>query len=403
VLDFMGFAQKGGAVLSYVRLGVSPSALNQVRIDKGRADAAILCDLVVGTDPRALAVMRKDKTRAVANIDILPTADFIRNRNIDFGGATRLKALKTACGEKNVGALDAAAVAEGLLGDLVYANMFLLGFAWQKGLAPVSGEALVRAIELNGVSVKQNLKAFALGRAAAVDGDAVASAAGLKPETREQSLAELVARRQIFLRGYQNMDYGSDYAEFVGRIAEATKAIPGADRFAQSLARGLFKLMAYKDEYEVARLYADDRFRRDLASAFTGEYRLKFNLAPPFLGGALDDQGRPMKKEFGGWMAPAFSLLARFKFLRGTALDPFGFTAERRLERRLIGEYRARIEGLAGRLTAENIETAIAIASLPEDIRGYGPVKLASVTAAEEKLKGLMAKFDSSDMVRRAA
>jgi indolepyruvate ferredoxin oxidoreductase len=403
VLDFMGFAQKGGAVLSYVRLAPSPRELNQVRVDQGRADAAILCDLVVGTDERALGVMRAGRTRAVANLDIQPTADFIRDRNIDFGGAQRLKALKTACGESSVDAIDASLLAERLLGDLVFSNMLLLGFAWQKGLAPLSRAAIERAIALNGVAVEKNLKAFALGRAAAVDPAAVAEAAGLAPAAQgEPSLADLVAARRAFLAGYQNAAYASRYGDFVDAIAERVRTVAGGERFATAVARNLFKLMAYKDEYEVARLYSDGQFRKDLESAFDGDVRLKFHLAPPIFNNAVDDQGRPKKREFGPWMGVALAALARLRFLRGGPFDPFGRTEERRFERRLIEEYRARMDALSRTLTAENLETGVAIASLPDDIRGYGPVKLAAARQAEEKLKALMVKWDGA-MVRQAA
>jgi len=404
VLDFMGFAQKGGTVLSYVRLAREPAALNQVRIDAGRADAAILCDLVVGTDARALSVMRAGRTRAVANLDVQPTADFIRDRNVDFGGEGRLKALRSACGENAVETIDAGLIAERLLGDLVFSNMLLLGFAWQKDLVPLSLAALQRAIELNGVAVAENLEAFAMGRAAAIDPAAVAEAAGLAPAAAaELPLADLTAQRAAFLTDYQNAAYAQEYSAIVARIGERTKGIPDGDRFAMAVARNLFKLMAYKDEYEVARLHSDQKFTRTLRESFEGDFKIRFHLAPPVFNAGLDDQGRPKKREFGPWMAVGFAILRRLRFLRGTPFDPFGQTDERRMERRLIVEYRDRIEALSQRLSAENLDVAIAIAELPDGIRGYGPVKLAAVEAAEQKLNALMAKLDGSDMVRKAA
>ncbi|HXI87196.1 MAG TPA: indolepyruvate ferredoxin oxidoreductase family protein, partial [Parvularculaceae bacterium] len=246
VLDFMGFAQKGGTVLSYVRLGALPAALNQVRIDIGAADAAIVCDLVVGTDQRALAVMRKGETRAAANMEIMPTADFIRDRNIDFAAHRRLKTLKEACGESQVADIDASALAERLLGDLVFSNMFLLGFSWQQGLVPVTFAALMRAIELNGVAVEKNKEAFALGRAAAVAPDAVYRAAGLKSAPAPQpTFAEFVDRRADFLIGYQSRNYAKRYRQFVERVASEAASIPGGEDFASAVATYLFKLMAY--------------------------------------------------------------------------------------------------------------------------------------------------------------
>ncbi len=395
VLDFMGFAQKGGAVLSYVRLAASPSALHQVRVDAGEAEALIACDLVVATDPRALGVMQAGVTRAVASTDILPTADFIRDRNVDFEPRRRVRTLQKACGDDNVSTIDAGGVALRLLGDSVYSNMFLLGFAWQKGLVPVSEAALMRAIDLNGVSVDKNKDAFALGRAAAIDDGAVLRAAGMVEQTpADLTLQQFVDRRASFLAVYQNAAYGERYRAFIKTIADASAKADAGAAFSRAVAKNLFKLMAYKDEYEVARLHTDGSFRRKIAGAFSGDYRVKFHMAPPVFNRGLDDQGRPKKSEFGPWMYAALSVLRRLRFLRGTAFDPFGRSEERRLERRLIEDYRARIADIAARLTPENLDAAIAIASLPDDIRGYGPVKRASIDAADKRLAGLMDSFN---------
>ena len=399
VLDFMGFAQKGGTVLSYVRLGENPSDLNQVRIDIGEAEAVIACDIVVGTDPRALRVMKKGATRAIANMDVIPTADFIRDRNVDFQSHLRLKTIKQACGENNVDHLDASAIAGRLLGDLVFSNMLLFGFAWQKGLAPLSFEAIDRAIELNGVAVEKNKRAFALGRAAAIDAEMVHRAAGLLEEEQtpeEPSLEALVNDRAAFLKDYQNEAYANDYRKFVDEIAAACASVPGSEPFVKAVARYLFKLMAYKDEYEVARLYTDGPFRENIKKTFSGNYKLKFHLAPPVLNSETDALGRPKKKEFGPWMMMSFALLSKFKFLRGTAFDLFGRTAERKMERRLIADYRARVNDVAARLTADNLEAGLALAEWPDQIRGYGPVKEQSVEEVEAKLPELMEAFDKA-------
>ncbi|MEX0644549.1 MAG: indolepyruvate ferredoxin oxidoreductase family protein, partial [Parvularculaceae bacterium] len=397
VLDFMGFAQKGGTVLSYVRLGENPAALNQVRIDIGAADAAIVCDLVVGTDLRSLAVMRKDRTRVAANMEIIPTADFIRNRNVDFAARQRLKILKDACGADRVSSIDANEIVQKLLGDLVFSNMFLLGYSWQLGLAPVSLEALLRAIELNGVAVEKNKSAIALGRAAAVDPVMVYRAAGLAEEPApEQLLSELIDRRARFLLGYQNSKYADDYRGFAERIAREASKFVGGETFARAVAKYLFKLMAYKDEYEVARLHADGVFRKKIAAEFAGDYKVKFHMAPPIFNRGLDDQGRPMKSVFGPWMYGALAVLKRFKFLRGTPFDPFGRSQERQLERAMIADYRARIEALLLGLSERNVGIAIEIARLPDDIRGYGPVKLVSIKEANAALGDLMKRFNDS-------
>jgi len=402
VLDFMGFAQKGGAVLSYVRLAASHDALNQVRIDAGQADAAIVCDLVVGTDARALGLFRKGHTRIAANADILPTADFIRDRNADFGAHLRLKTLREACGVDRVASIDATLIAERLLGDLVFSNMFLLGFAWQQGLVPLSHDALTKAIELNGVAVARNLEAFALGRAAAVDRGAILKAAGLIEEPHAETLDEIVGRRAAFLKDYQNEAYADSYRSFVEEARAKSAHLARGEELARAAAKNLFKLMAYKDEYEVARLYSDGWFKKRIAEEFAGKYRVNFHLAPPILNAEIDREGRPKKKTFGPWMMPAFSLLRRLKFLRGTPFDPFGRSQDRKLERRLIADYQARIADIAGRLTDQNVAAAVEIARLPEDIRGYGPVKLKSFEAAEKKYAALMARFDSPDMVATA-
>lgn len=404
VLDFMGFAQKGGTVLSYVRLGETPDHLNQVRIDVGEAEAVIACDLVVGTDKRALHVMKHGRTRAIANMDIIPTADFIRDRNIDFQARLRLKTIEKACGAEYVDHLDANAIAGRLMGDLVFSNMLLFGFAWQKGLAPLSLAAIDRAIELNGVAVDKNKRAFSLGRAAAVNGKLILEAAGLlETAPAVETLDSFIDERAAFLADYQNAAYANDYRTFVDDIRKKTASIDKDEGFARAVARYLFKLMAYKDEYEVARLYTDGPFRKTIAKTFTGNYRLKFHMAPPLLNRETHALGRPKKKEFGPWMMTAFGVLSTFKFLRGTALDPFGRTAERKMERRLIAEYRTRISTIAEKMTLEKFDAALAIATLPDEIRGFGPVKEESVKAAEAKLADLSNAFDDGNVAEAAA
>ena len=404
VLDFMGFAQKGGAVLSYVRLADAPETLNQVRIDIGEAEALIASDLVVATDERALRVLQKGLTRAVVNTDILPTADFIRNRNIDFEAARRLKTLREACGENAVAAADAVELARRLLGDTVYSNMMLLGMAWQKGLAPLSRGALLRAIELNGVSIAKNKRAFEIGRAVAADEGALRRAAGLvdaplAPPTFEA----LIERRAAFLTEYQNGAYAARYRDFVTAISQRSRAVDPEGRLARAVAENLFKLMAYKDEYEVARLYASPEFRRKLEAEFEGDFRLKFHLAPPLLSRDLDSLGRPKKREFGPSMMAAFAVLRRLKVLRGGSLDLFGRTEERRLERRLIEDYRRDIEAAVRDLDAGSLQTAIELARLPEEIRGFGPVKRASIERAGARRAVLLARLEPSARATRAA
>ncbi len=396
VLDFMGFAQKGGAVLSYVRLAASPDEVNQVRIDAGEAEALIASDLVVATDERALCVLQKGVTRAVVNTEIAPTADFIRNRNVDFEAARRLKALREACDAQSFAALDANDLARRLLGDTVYSNMLLLGLAWQSGLVPLGHAAIVRAITLNGVSIEKNLRAFDIGRAAAVDAQSLYKIAGLSQEPPAPlTLDALIDRRARFLEAYQNRAYADAYRDFVVRIIQTTRAIDLDERLARTVAENLFKLMAYKDEYEVARLYTSVDYRRKLEGEFEGNFRLKFHMAPPFFNTGVDALGRPKKSEFGPWMMTAFSILKQLKFLRGSPFDIFGHSKERRLERALIADYRRDIELLAGRLDTATLGVVIEIASLPQDIRGYGPVKLVSIEQTNARRNALLAKVDA--------
>jgi indolepyruvate ferredoxin oxidoreductase len=395
VLDFMGFAQKGGSVMSYVRLAASPLELNQVRIDAGSADAAIICDLVVGTDERALSVMREARTRVAANTSILPTADFIHNRNIDFQAALRVKTLKDRCGDKMVNSFDASLVAERLLGDTVFSNMMLLGFAWQQGMVPISDGAIIRAIELNGVAVEQNLRAFSLGRAAKLNLELVYGSAEMLDAgpPKEETLEQLLQKRAEFLIEYQNLAYAKKYTDFVAMILNAEKSIEGGEQLARAVARNLFKLMAYKDEYEVARLHSSASIQKQIAATFEGDYSIKYHLAPPVLNSGLDSEGRPKKTTFGSWMGLAFGVMQHFKVVRGTPMDLFGYTQERRMERELIARYQNELKVVVDGLHKGNLDFAIQIASFPDQIRGFGPVKEKSVKQADLELERLKQAF----------
>ncbi|CAH1666037.1 Indolepyruvate ferredoxin oxidoreductase, alpha and beta subunits [Chelatococcus asaccharovorans] len=375
VLDFMGFAQKFGPVLSYVRIAARPDEIRQLRIDEGSADALIGCDLVVSSAPKASATYRRGM-QAVVNTAQMPTGDMVRHPDADFAAPARLAAIAGVIGADALTAVDANALASSILGDSVYANVVMLGLAWQQGLVPVSHAALVRAIALNGVAVAENLAAFALGRLHAAEpvlGSDHASAAGETPET----LDAVIARRVAFLTAYQDAAYAARYAARVERVRRA-EAAHGAQDLTEAVARSLFKLMAYKDEYEVARLQTDPAFRDELGRAFEDGFKVSYNLAPPFLPAARDARGRPRKRAFGPWLRPALAVLARMRHLRGTALDVFGYSAERRMERELIGWYEALIETLLAKLDTGQINNLVAIARAPMDIRGYGPVKEAA-------------------------
>jgi indolepyruvate ferredoxin oxidoreductase len=407
VLDFMGFAQKGGAVLSFVRFADRPERLNQVRIDTQQADALLACDLVVGASPDALATVRQGRTRILANTHEVPVAESLRNPDASLRVPQLLEKLRFAAGAERVEALDAQALAEAFLGDSIFSNIVALGSAWQRGLVPVSLDALLHAIELNGVAVESNKLAFSLGRLAAADMQAIAGL--LRGETlpaavEEETLAAIVARGVAHLASYQNAAYARRYADFIETVRQREAAL-GADAslpFTRAVAQSLLKLMAYKDEYEVARLYTDGEFTRALKHQFEGDVQLEFYMAPPVL--SRSRQGQPPRKvRLGGWMLPAMRLLAQGRRLRGTALDFFGRTAERRMERELVDAYRARIESMLPALEASRLKAATEIAILPLAMRGFGHVKLANVALARVREAELLHRFDPDKYPRPAA
>ncbi len=372
VLDFTGFAQKFGPVLSYVRLASAPDAIHQVRIDRGAADALIGCDIVVSSSPKASASYRPGM-RAVVNLAEMPTGDIVRKRDASLHVDQRLAAIAGVTGKDALAAMDANRLSEKLMGDTVFANVMMLGFAWQKGLVPVSLNALTQAIVLNGVAIEKNHRAFLIGRLAAEKPDAVKGLLDPKPQA-DGTLDEIVTRREAFLTDYQNAAYAARYRRLVDRV-RAAEAPFGSDAVSRAVARSLFKLMAYKDEYEVARLHTQTGFSARIAEEFEGDYRIVHHLAPPFLASGTDARGRPLKREFGPWVRLPFRMLARMKRLRGTPFDPFGRTAERRMERELIGWYEAHVEKALAHLDAGNAATLAETLALPMQIRGYGPVK----------------------------
>ena len=369
VLDFTGFAQKFGSVLSYVRIGDRPEAVNQARIDQGSADALIGCDIVVSSSPKASSAYRRGM-KAVVNSAEMPTGDVVRFRDADLAAKARLAAIGRVVGDADLSAFDANALAERLLGDAVFANMMMLGFAWQKGLVPTGLEALMRAIELNGVEVDKNIDAFAAGRLAAAEPD-FARAAEARPE---ETLEEIITRRVAFLTDYQDEAWARRYRAMIERVRAAEKP-HGSEALAGAAARALFKLMSYKDEYEVARLHMESGFLDELRENFEGDFKVVYHLAPPFLAAGRDARGRPLKRRFGPWIQTPMRALARMRRLRGGVFDLFGYSAERRAERELIGWYEGLLETLIVRLRDEEPRALLAIAEAPMEIRGYGPVK----------------------------
>ncbi|MBW7852590.1 MAG: indolepyruvate ferredoxin oxidoreductase family protein [Rhodospirillales bacterium] len=408
VLDMTGLAQKNGAVLTHLRIADEPESLHAVRIAAGGANLLLGCDMVVAAGADALAKTRAGHTRAVINDHEVMTAEFTHNPDLDFPEL----ALQRAIGDATGGAadfVDGTGLATALMGDSIATNLFMVGFAWQKGLIPVSAAALERAIELNAVAVAANKQAFRWGRRAAHDlaaVQAIATPAAAVPEDQRvsQSLDEAIERRAGFLAAYQDGPYAARYRAAVERVraAEAGKA-RGLSGLADAVARGLFKLMAYKDEYEVARLYTDGTFKAALGEAFEGDVKLKFHLAPPLLAKRDPHTGHLKKRVFGAWMLPAFRALAKLKGLRGTAFDPFGYGQERRMERRLIAEYEAVVAELLAGLSHDNHALAVEIAELPRKMRGFGHVKAKNVAEAKAREAELLAAFRAPDRGVKAA
>ena len=409
VLDMAGLAQKGGAVISHVRIADRPEDIHAVRLAAGGASLLLGCDLVVAASTDALAKFDQGVTHAVVNTHETITGDFTRNPDLKFPGQVLKLAIEAAAGADNCHFIDAQAIATALMGDSIATNLFMLGFAYQRGLVPVSGAAIEKAIELNGAAVEMNRQAFLWGRRAAHDRAKVETAAAPSKAVERlhalsTSLDDVVARRVAHLTGYQNAAYAARYKALVDRVQSVENArTPGMSGLTEAVARHYAKLLAYKDEYEVARLYTDPAFLQSVRAQFEGDYKIKFHLAPPLLADRDPETGQLQKQQFGPWMMSAFALLAKLKFLRGTAFDIFGRSEERRTERRLIGEYEQTIDELLGKLGHDNHALAVQIASIPDDIRGFGHVKDAKLAAAKKKEAGLLAAFRNPQARRSAA
>ncbi len=398
VLDMSGLAQKGGPVMSHVRLAAQPGALHATRISTGEANLVIGCDLVVTASGEALSKMSPQKTRVAVNATTAPTADFVRNPNWQLPGTDLQRDVTDACGAGNAAFVPAAELATQLMGDSIATNMFMLGYCWQKGWVPLARASIERAIELNGVQVEFNLGSFLWGRRAAVDLERVqriAAPAEVIPIGRHfsRSLDEVIERRVAHLTAYQDAAYAARYKALVDRVRVAEQERAGSSRLAETVARNYAKLMAYKDEYEVARLHADPAFLNSIRERFEGDYRLVFHLAPPLWAKQDPLTGEPRKMQYGPWMLAAMKLLAKFKGLRGGALDVFGYSEERRTERALIGEYEQTVESLLKDLGRDNHALALDIAALPEAIRGFGHIKAKSIDEARARRADLLARW----------
>ncbi|NML42746.1 indolepyruvate ferredoxin oxidoreductase family protein [Ramlibacter sp. G-1-2-2] len=400
--DAAGLAQKGGATWSHVLVADSPEAIRTTRVSMAGADLIIGCDPIVTGGKETVLRMRAGRTRVALNGHSAPTAAFVKNANWANPADACAAEIGKSVGAEHLAAFNADAASTKLMGDSIYTNPMMLGFAWQKGWVPLGRDALMRAIELNGVAVDANKAAFEWGRHAAHDWKKVESL--LQPAQvvefkKRETLESLVARRVEFLTDYQDAAYAQSYRELVERVRVAEAAL-GKTALAEAVARGLFKLMAYKDEYEVARLHTQTGFREKVAAQFEGDFRIHYHLAPPLLA-KTNDRGELVKRKFGPATVHLFRLLAKFKGLRGTALDIFGRTEERRGERALIAQYRATVEELLQRLDAGNHAQALAIARLPEQVKGYGHVKARNLAAVQPQWDALMQQW--REPVRQAA
>lgn len=404
ILDMIGLAQKGGAVLSHLRIADSQEDIHTPRIASGGADLVLGCDLVVTGGRQALSLVSRGRTSLVVNKQEMITGDFTRDADLVFPGLELIQAIKKTAGDENVEFLNSSNLAAALIGDSIAGNLFLLGFAFQRGLIPLEADSIEMAIELNGIAIEQNLQAFLWGRRAAHDMKMVLKSAFPEPSTiiheSPQTLDGLIQDRFDRLVKYQDRAYAERYLNLVERVrnVEAERK-PGFSSFTESVARNYFKLLAYKDEYEVARMHTRKEFHDLLAQKFDGNFRLMLHLAPPLWSSRDRFSGEPKKKTYGPWVFPVLKILARFKFLRGTPFDLFGYTKERRLEQRLIKEYEQSMEDLMRRLNRENHPVAVQIVDIPEQIRGFDQVKYRSTEEASKKESKLLKLFHQAPQV----
>ncbi|WGS23464.1 MULTISPECIES: indolepyruvate ferredoxin oxidoreductase family protein [unclassified Bradyrhizobium] len=396
ILDMSGLAQKGGAVLSHVRLSEHTADVTCSRIVTGTADLVLAADEVVAASKDTITLCDASRTVGVINSHVIPTADFILNRDFNFQTRKVNSVLETEL-RKDSTFFDFTKPAEALLGDSIATNIMMLGFAYQRGLLPLSAEAIEKAIEVNGVSIKMNTQAFELGRLAAADPARLAAMLKdqddvVPPKTLDaMSLDEIISHRMALLTDYQSSRLAKRYRKLVDQVREAATKGGFGEALPRAVAINYAKLLAYKDEYEVARLFTDGHFEKQLRDQFEGEFKFSFNLAPPILGGGLDAQGRPKKRAFGAWMMSVFKVLAKFRFLRGTPLDIFGYNADRKLERDLITGYEKDVATVLSLLSPLNHDIAVELLSLPDRIRGYGPVKEKAIAEAKVRYAQLAA------------
>jgi indolepyruvate ferredoxin oxidoreductase len=408
-LDMTGLAQKGGEVLSHVRISPTPDDLRTGHIITGGADLLIACDMVAAVGPTSFETLSRDRTRAVVNINNTPVADFVINNNIDFHQKQVRDTLLKAVHPRGQSFTPASEYATVLMGDEIATNIFMVGFAWQQGLIPLSKEAIFKAIEINGVAIPDNIKAFNYGRLAAHDPEKIQKLADAvkgdaEEETISTSLAQIVERRSAYLTGYQGKALADRYKALVQRVKLAEeKTISNSTALSEAVAKYYHKLLAYKDEYEVARLYTDGTFMKEVNAQFGGNFKLQFHMAPPILETKDPATGRPKKRTFGPWMLRALSVLAKFKSLRGTPFDIFGYNPERKAERALIKEYEQTVDLVLQKLSAHNHAVCVDLLSVPEKIKGYGPVKMGNIEKAKALREDLLHRLENPAPAKKAA
>jgi indolepyruvate ferredoxin oxidoreductase len=391
-LDMTGLAQKGGQVLSHVRIAKAPEDIRSGRVPPASADVMIAGDLIVATNLDALALVSTGLTRAVGNFDITPTSEFIQDRSRRYRAQPKIELFEQAVASLDI--IHAEALAEEYLYDAMFSNMILLGFAWQKGLVPVSLRGLYRAIKLNGVAIDENVLAFDLGRLASYDPARLKDMVPVREAPPEKTIDDLIAHRAAHLTAYQNSGYAQTYVDTVAKVRARESELGLGEDLTRAVANNLSKLMSYKDEYEVARLYSDPAYLVGLDETLVGRKSIKIWLAPPMIAKVDPHTGHPQKIAFGSWVLGLFKVLQHGKMLRGGAFDVFGKTEERKLERDLRDDYLADLDVLIAKLTPSNAKTIAEIARLPDEVRGFGHVKAASVTTMQAKRKVLMAGLD---------
>jgi indolepyruvate ferredoxin oxidoreductase len=407
MIDMAGLAQKGGAVYSHVRLANSQDDIHAIRVSAGAASLVLGCDLVVTGTKKVLASVARGQTALVVNTAEVMPGDFTRNADFSLPTERIRRAITGAAGSDRVSFVDATAIATAILGNAIAANMFMLGFAYQTGCVPLGSAAIEKAIELNGEAVQMNLAAFGWGRRAAVYPELVAEmAGGARNPTPSRHLSstldEAIERRAAFLSDYQSARYARRYKARLEQVREAeSRVAPDSTSLTEAAARSLFKLMAYKDEYEVARLYSDGQFEKQVAAAFEGDnLRYEFHLAPPLFARKDPKTGYPRKSSFGPSMMKVFRVLAHLRVLRGTPLDIFGYAKERRTERRLVREFEGRLHEIAAQLTPDNHAVAVGLAGIPQKIRGFGYIKDRNLQAAQVEEEQLLARFRAPEEER---